>query len=99
MPPEIPLPLPNSNPIIAPLWARNADASTENTLYYRVCNDEETLSDVSAIMNIAEFQPKMALIATLFPEVCCYITLSNSRGVATFQHDNVSDGSMANNYS
>ena len=59
---------PNAPPIIAPLWTNTQTFS--NTLDYRVSNDSETLSIVSAILkqqnSMLDFQLTMAIIATVF---------------------------------
>ncbi len=77
---QFPLPAPNTSPIIAPLWIRTTSLLIDfsNTLQYRVADDIETLSAVSAIImdnsELIDFQPRIATIATLFfaadSEVC-----------------------------
>ena len=66
---RIPLPFPNTTPFLTPRWTDDGD----HVLYYRVSDDEETLAGVSAVVTkynaeLIEFQPKMALIATMFIE-------------------------------
>ena len=58
------------NPIIAPYWSRYYTIGATES-YYRVSDDQKTLDEVSAIMlkhnfELADFQPRMALVATLF---------------------------------
>ncbi len=70
---QFPLPAPNTSPIIAPLWMRTTSLQIvfSNTLDYRVADDIETLSAVSAIIvefnsELNDFRPRIVTIATLF---------------------------------
>ena len=70
----LPVPSPNTIPLIAPLWIISGQlqsASFINTLYYRVVDQPATLSKVTALIvednqNLADFEPTLVLIATLF---------------------------------
>lgn len=57
-------------PVIAPLWINQS----YDSLYYRVTENTEDLADVSAVimelnMEFADFQPRMAVIATWFSSI------------------------------
>ena len=71
----IPLPSPNSSPIIAPLWIRPVQdlslVRITNNFYYRVINQYAALSEVMVLIaesnqNLSDFQPEIAVIATMF---------------------------------
>ncbi len=71
----IPLPSPNTSPVIAPLWIMPTQTvrliRITNNLYYRVTNQSATLSEITTLItesnqNLVEFQPRMAVVVTLF---------------------------------
>ena len=71
----LPLPSPNTSPIIAPLWIMPVQnfrlILITNNFYYRIIDESAALSEVVALIaesnqNLVEFQPKIAVVITMF---------------------------------
>ncbi len=98
---RLPLPAPNTSPIIAPLWMRTTNLRIffSNILDYRVADDIETLSAISAIImdsnsELINFHPKIAAIATLFFGVNIEVCVENAASYRLHQLDMLQPGTL-----